>query len=168
MYYLIIHCFCMVVFSTAQYSSSSEAQSEPKTLLCRMCGETIASSSSLINIPSQSSVKAWYEMVMGVDDVLVQEFVNPNHMKFNVITLRDANVIEAKEEVKDDTWFKEHSWMFCLCKRCKSHLGWKYKPFNFNHLTHDKKEMFYGLIHNRLVENEVSDTLLLVPDSYKS
>ena len=166
--FLVIQSIFAIIVGSMSYSSlKTEKDHAVQTLLCRSCGETIVSSSGIINVPSASSKKAWYDTIMGVEGVLLQQFVNPSRIQFNVITMKEANVLESKEEIMEDTWFKDHSWMFCSCSRCRSHLGWKYKPFNFNHLTHDKGEMFYGLIYDKLVEDEVSDTLLLVPDSYK-
>jgi len=66
------------------------------------------------------------------------------------------------------TWFQGFAWKISVCPRCGKHLGWKYQPINFNHVTHSEDDTFYGLILDHLLEESSAETLLLVPNSYKS
>lgn len=42
------------------------------------------------------------------------------------------------------TWFPGFSWIYAICSKCFSHLGWHYQSGDYS---------FYGLILNRLIEN---------------
>ena len=45
----------------------------------------------------------------------------------------------------EHTWFPGHAWSFCLCGRCRMHLGWYYAGPNH----------FAGLIRDRIVRAAV-------------
>ncbi|CAK8676667.1 unnamed protein product [Clavelina lepadiformis] len=137
-------------------------------LLCKQCGNTIASTHDIRSFSSKLAIKHWNQTLLNIPNVLVQLFENPHKMRFNVITLSNANVYMHEQVYNTDTWFPNYSWSMSVCSKCGTHLGWKYQPTNFNHITHYKNETFFGLILDKLLEEHLSDTLLLVPNSYKS
>ena len=70
-------------------------------------------------------------------------FINPGGYYFNILTFSAADGCkEIGEPAMEFTWFKDHTWTYAVCRRCSSHLGWKYTG----------KHSFYGLIKERLVK----------------
>lgn len=72
------------------------------------------------------------------------------------------------QAIADATWFPGYAWRISVCPQCHQHLGWKFQPINFNHVTHTEDETFVALILDKLLEEELSNSLLLVPKSYNS
>ena len=68
-------------------------------LLCKSCGETIAQKDDLKHFSSLHSLKEWKQTLLGVRNVRVQLFENPQGAKFKVVTFADCNVYSF-EEVK--------------------------------------------------------------------
>nr|XP_018671918.2 protein cereblon homolog [Ciona intestinalis] len=138
------------------------------SFLCRKCGETIANPKQFAHHQSPLALKCWNETLLNIPKVKIQLFQNPQKMQFNVVTFSTANVYAHEQAFSEASWFPGYVWRITTCPRCHSHLGWKFQPVNFNHVTHTEHETFVGIILDRLLENKHTDSVLLVPDSYKS
>ncbi len=69
-------------------------------------------------------------------------FKNPEGIRFNLVTFsRTLGCRQAGVPTLQHTWFPGHAWSYCLCDRCRMHLGWYYAgPIEF-----------VGLIRERIV-----------------
>ena len=67
-------------------------------------------------------------------------FKNPEGIRFNILTFsRTLGCQEAGEPTLEYTWFPGHSWSYCVCNRCRMHLGWYYAgPSEFSGLIRDR------------------------------
>jgi len=69
-------------------------------------------------------------------------FVNPQRIRFHILTFsRALGCQQAGTPTLDHTWFPGHAWSYCLCDRCRTHLGWHYAG----------PSTFVGLIRDRIV-----------------
>uniref|UniRef100_H2YTW4 CULT domain-containing protein n=1 Tax=Ciona savignyi TaxID=51511 RepID=H2YTW4_CIOSA len=146
-------------------SNEKEHQNE---FLCRRCGETIANHQQLSHYTSPLAVDTWNATLLGVPRVNVQLFENPQKQRFNVVTFTTANIHAHEEAYSEASWYPGNAWRICTCPQCKTHLGWKFQPVNFNHVTHSEEDTFVGIILDRLIEEKQGDSILYVPNSYKS
>ena len=73
-------------------------------------------------------------------------FKNPEGARFNIFTFsRTLGCQQTGVPTLEYTWFPGHAWSYCLCDRCRTHLGWYYAGPN----------EFAGLIRDRIVRASV-------------
>ena len=65
--------------------------------LCKSCGETIASGKQLHHYASLNSLKLWNQTLLGIKNIPIQVFQNPNGNKFNVLTFSKCNAHSLEE-----------------------------------------------------------------------
>ena len=67
-------------------------------------------------------------------------FTNPNGILFHIITfMQTTGCRQAGLPTLEHTWFPGHAWSFCVCDRCRTHLGWYYAgPSEFAGLIRDR------------------------------
>lgn len=160
---LLFSCTC-ICFTLLR---SSFAQGESRQFICRWCGESIAHSEDIIDVPSKLALKTLNKTVLGRKSTLTQIFENPAGQDFEVATFSKANVKSAEDSHMEATWFNNYAWKISSCPRCRHHLGWKYQPENFNHMTFSEDDTFYGLVMEYLVEDKESDSLILLQHPYR-
>ena len=69
-------------------------------------------------------------------------FKNPNGILFQIITFSETTGCrEDGIPTLEATWFPAHAWSYCVCDRCRAHLGWFYSG----------PSEFVGLIRDRIV-----------------
>jgi len=70
---------------------------------------------------------------------------NPHGHSFRFGCYREASGCSGSgPAIFEHSWFSGHSWRISLCAGCGAHLGWLFQG----------EDRFYGLILNRLVEEE--------------
>ncbi len=73
-------------------------------------------------------------------------FKNPEGIRFHIVTFsRTIGCRQAGVPTLEHTWFPDHVWSFCVCDRCRVHLGWYYAG----------PSEFAGLIRDRIVRAAV-------------
>ena len=73
-------------------------------------------------------------------------FKNPEGVRFHILTFsRTIGCPEAGVPSMEHTWFPGHAWSYCVCDRCRMHLGWYYAG----------PSEFAGLIRDRIVRAAV-------------
>lgn len=73
-------------------------------------------------------------------------FKNPNGIRFHIVTFaRTLGCRQAGVPTLEHTWFPGHAWSYCVCDRCRMHLGWYYAG----------PSEFAGLIRDRIVRASV-------------
>ena len=67
-------------------------------------------------------------------------FKNPQGISFHILTFSQAiGCRQTGVPTSDHTWFPGHTWSYCLCDRCRTHLGWFYAgPSDFVGLIRDR------------------------------
>ena len=67
-------------------------------------------------------------------------FKNPEGIRFNIFTFsRTLGCSQAGVPTLEHTWFPGYAWSYCLCGRCRTHLGWYYAgPGEFAGLIRDR------------------------------
>lgn len=67
-------------------------------------------------------------------------FLNPEGIRFDILTFsRTIGCEQAGVPTQENTWFPGHAWSYCLCDRCRTHLGWQYTgPTEFAGLIRDR------------------------------
>ena len=74
-------------------------------------------------------------------------FKNPEGIRFNILLFsRTLGCREIGVATLQHTWFPGHAWSFCVCDRCRMHLGWYYVGPN----------EFAGLICERIFRASLS------------
>jgi hypothetical protein len=69
-------------------------------------------------------------------------FKNPEGILFHIVTFsRTIGCRQAGVPTSEHTWFPGHAWSYCMCDRCRMHLGWYYAG----------QSKFAGLIRDRIV-----------------
>jgi hypothetical protein len=69
-------------------------------------------------------------------------FRNPEGRRFHIIIFsRTLACHDVGVPTYEYTWFPGHAWSYCLCGRCRMHLGWFYAG----------PTSFVGLIRDRIV-----------------
>lgn len=79
--------------------------------------------------------------------ILLQEFVNPHKIPFEVLTVREADVLPVGARVSADTFFPGYDWTIIVCPKCKSHIGW---AFTATIAPADSEPEFYALIREKV------------------
>lgn len=99
-------------------------------LLCRACSNPITSRDERVELAGAHN----------------HTFANPGGHIFIIGCFRAAGgCISASAETMDFTWFESYAWSMVACRVCMEHLGWRYRS---------EKDMFYGLILDKLIEQE--------------
>nr|CAB3233673.1 protein cereblon homolog [Phallusia mammillata] len=163
--------FCFISISAVVFlfkPTDGHSTDKQGGMLCRQCGETILTADQLKYYPSTLAIERWNKTILGQPYTNIQRFVNPQKSEFNLITAKSANIYALENAHSEATWFPSYAWRISVCPRCKQHLGWKFQPILFNHLLHSEDDTFVALIIDKLLEEKESDSLLLVPKSYKS
>ena len=67
-------------------------------------------------------------------------FKNPEGVRFNLfIFSRTLGCRQLGIPTLEHTWFPGHAWSYCVCDRCRTHLGWFYAgPSEFAGLIRDR------------------------------
>jgi hypothetical protein len=69
-------------------------------------------------------------------------FLNPEGIRFDILTFsRAIGCRPTGVPTQEHTWFPGYAWCYCLCDRCRAHLGWQYAG----------PSEFVGLIRDRIV-----------------
>jgi hypothetical protein len=92
--------------------------------LCFWCLNRVASESDRLSRDGQSEFS----------------FTNPQNIRFHIITFTQTiGCRQAGVPTLEHTWFPGHAWSYCLCERCRTHLGWFYSgPTTFAALIRDR------------------------------
>ncbi|XP_038052086.1 protein cereblon-like [Patiria miniata] len=146
--------------------SGSDSDEWEAFLLCRQCGHEVTQATDLIRRTSDLSLHQRNDTILGVDNVLIQLFKNPQGRVFELITAKQAEVIKAEQAFAEHSWFPTYSWRIVSCPHCRAHLGWSFEPHGHKDGTQDTEETFYGLILNHLIHQEYADSLLMMPKMY--
>lgn len=100
-------------------------------ILCQACQHGITDASQRIKMGGQH----------------LHTFCNPMGLLFEIGCFRQApGCLGIGAMSGQFTWFPGWWWGIVLCGGCQNHLGWSYHK--------DQEESFYGLILNRLLEEE--------------
>ena len=71
-------------------------------------------------------------------------FFNPSGLAFTIRCFRQAPGCLVQGAATDAfTWFAGYHWRLALCKRCLTHLGWRFET---------RDDRFFALISDRLLE----------------
>ncbi|PNF34553.1 hypothetical protein B7P43_G10737 [Cryptotermes secundus] len=164
---------CLITVSTIIRNSEGHTyQSEDTTdyLLCRGCGADIADASYIRNRFSPEALIHGNQSLFGKQSVAVQLLENPLGIRFRVVVVNKAHCIGVDEWHSEFSWYPGYAWKHCLCSHCGHHLGWIFEPLAS--AVADRKiasdHGFYGLILDNVLSESFSDSLMVVPKSYKS
>ena len=94
--------------------------------LCAWCLNRVASEKNRYRHDGKSEFSFW----------------NPDGIRFDILTFsRTSGCRQAGLPTLEHTWFPGHAWSYCLCDRCRTHLGWHYLGPN----------EFFALIRDRII-----------------
>ncbi|KDR24418.1 protein cereblon homolog [Zootermopsis nevadensis] len=164
--------FLITIYLIVRNSEGHSYQPEDPTdyLLCRGCGADIADSSYIHNRFSSEALIYGNQSLFGKQSVAVQLLENPLGIRFRVLVVNKAKCIGVDEWHSEFSWYPGYAWKHCLCSHCGHHLGWIFEPLAS--AVVDRKtasdQGFYGLILDNLLTESFSDSLIIVPKSYKS
>uniref|UniRef100_A0AC34R6Z6 Protein yippee-like n=1 Tax=Panagrolaimus sp. JU765 TaxID=591449 RepID=A0AC34R6Z6_9BILA len=130
-------------------------------LICRVCGQQIATTADIIDTPTEYATKSYTQNVIG-KEALIQTLVNPSNIKFDVVSAKKANVAIQGQSYSSDSWFSGMRWTSAVCKTCHAQLGW-----HFNAPAGSLSQNFYGLILNQLISKDYADSLIMAPGDGK-
>jgi hypothetical protein len=101
-------------------------------LVCRTCGDTIASVDAVLPRGEAPLV-----------------FANPGGLVFELVLLRTARGLALVGPMTlEHTWFAGYAWRVALCAGCATHLGWRYQA-----VEPDRSPgVFLGLLRAELIE----------------
>jgi len=84
------------------------------------------------------------QFLMPVEGEIEHCFKNPAGYSFDIHTYSMAEgCIVSGKPTEFFSWFAGHSWQFCYCNQCNTHLGWYYSC--------DGLSGFFGLITDMLI-----------------
>ncbi|KAK2144196.1 hypothetical protein LSH36_777g02119 [Paralvinella palmiformis] len=66
-------------------------------LLCRQCGHEVTKADDLLRVTSVKSIGQRNATILGQKGVLIQRFENPQGRKFEVITTKNVDILNAGE-----------------------------------------------------------------------
>ncbi|XP_072042158.1 uncharacterized protein [Amphiura filiformis] len=158
---ITVFCICSAGAHDEEYHDEWE-----EYLLCRQCGHEVAKATDLRSFTSSKALHQRNDTILGVENVLIQLFQNPQGRQFEVITTQKADVKKLDTAYSSDTWFPNLSWRIITCPHCRAHLGWSYEPHDHKEGKKDTENTFYGLILNHLIHQEFADSLLVMPKLY--
>ena len=102
-----------------------------RALVCVRCGAYVTHPEARISVSGRHT----------------HEFTNPYGVAFLIGCFMDAPGIAEQGEGTDFwSWFPGYWWQIGLCGGCQWHLGWRFS---------NGSDVFYGLMLNRLLENDV-------------
>ena len=110
--------------------SSSEANSDDHTVLCRTCGMDIADPQHL----KVSSTSPFYLERQNVSmfgsklRIPVEQLENPAGIEFRVVTFTKAGCIGVGDWTSEASWYPGYLWKVCVCPHCQIQLGWIFEP----------------------------------------
>ena len=131
----------------------------------------MTSSDQLINIKSEQSVAIRNESFAHEHGIIVQEFINPGGYHFDLVTVKQAKVVEQGLRNSEHSFFAGFDWTIVgmrahmivnhdifevqpflfafslVCPKCHNHIGWAFTP---THAKQGAKPTFYALIHDKL------------------
>ncbi|KAK6644691.1 hypothetical protein RUM43_000959 [Polyplax serrata] len=138
-------------------------------LLCKFCGADAADLEYAISVRSPASLRTENQTLSG-KQVLSQTLKNPANIYFDVITVKKSNCIGVGEWKKTDTWFPGFAWKACVCQPWGHFLGWVFEPVNTLQENQNKasERGFYALISDNILTEQFSNSLLMIPKSYRS
>jgi len=116
-------------------------------IFCKICGENITTMDHLVNVKSTEAVSRRNETTTGGHGILIQEFINPNNIPFEVMTVTDADVLPVGQRVATASFFPGYDWTIVVCPKCKRHIGW---AFTENSAPENSEPTFYALIMDKL------------------
>jgi hypothetical protein len=116
---------------TATGASRGAGDGPGATLLCRACGAAITNRNASIQVEGKHE----------------HTFFNPAGVLFEIgcFSLAPGCVV-AGVPTSEFAWFRNYLWQYASCSGCGVHLGW--------YFASAPGSAFYGLIVNRLVEND--------------
>lgn len=79
-------------------------------IYCKDCKENVTSSDQLINIKSEQSVAIRNESFAHEHGIIVQEFINPGGYHFDLVTVKQAKVVEQGLRNSEHTFFAGFDW----------------------------------------------------------
>ena len=100
-----------------------------------------------VNIKSGEAVSRRNETITTYSRVLIQEFVNPDRIPFEVITVSEADVLFVGNRVPTDSFFPGYDWTIIVCPKCKRHVGW---AFTKTSQPPNSEPEFYALIWSKV------------------
>lgn len=156
-----------VLLLTASFSFQHDEDEPEGTFICRKCGETVASAKDVVSIHSTLSLNRWNKTISDKKLAISQLFKNPQGSKFEVVTFTEANLKSAEDAHTEASWFPGYAWRISVCPRCRYHIGWKFQPEKYNHMTYTETDTFYGLILDHMVKEAASDSIILDVHKYR-
>ena len=92
-------------------NSKKKDPEEKKTILCREC-------LNIITEPEEKII---------INGSHTHSFANPHGLVFQIGCFGAAKGCVFDGFFSDEfTWFKGYSWKVAVCKKCGSHMGWKF------------------------------------------
>jgi hypothetical protein len=136
----------IILLLLLQLCSCSIASSGDVVVFCKYCGENITTFDHVITVRSDEAVGRRNESFPSAF-ILLQEFINPNKIPFEVLTVREADVLPVGARVSSDTFFPGYDWTIIVCPKCKAHIGWAFTP---TISPADSEPEFYALIREKV------------------
>jgi hypothetical protein len=100
-----------------------------KALVCHRCRKIITSQDQAIEVDGEHQ----------------HTFFNPAGIVYELLCFKNApGCLIYGDPTVEFTWFKSHTWQFCLCGGCLTHLGWFFQSDSAS---------FYGLIKQNLLSS---------------
>ncbi|XP_063608478.1 protein cereblon-like isoform X2 [Penaeus indicus] len=155
----------VIFFLVSPGLSTSHEDERHDHILCRNCGAELTENTkeNFVNVTSPHSESSHWLSVLGHSHLMVQTLRNPADIAFDLVTVKRTGCSGVGEWYSDHSWFPGYSWKVCVCPRCKAHLGWIFEPIEntkpSQYLASSKG--FYGLILEKLISEDFSDSLLI-------
>merc|ERR1712130_451023 len=126
-------------------------------IFCKVCGENITTLDHLVNIKSSEAVGRRNEILATSQRILLQEFINPANVPFEVATVDAADVLLVGDRVASDSFFPGYDWTIIVCPKCKRHVGW---AFTDHQKPKNSDPDFYGLIWSKIFLEVLGQTVV--------
>lgn len=163
--------FKLIFFSSAIFFISlviSGHEVGEEFLLCKSCGFEVARIGDVFFHKSPHAYQTRNETELFgsmhhnhsslLRTVTVQSVKNPHGAHFDILTLKNANLMHLNETKSiSDTWFPNFEWTICVCPQCLTHLGWHFES------VYDKSSRFFAVVVDKLFSENFADTLLIRP-----
>jgi len=137
----------LTIFITLILNVHAVFRSDGILIYCKDCKENVTTSDQLINIKSEQSVSIRNESFAHEHGIIVQEFINPGGYHFDLVTVKQAKVVEKGARVSEHSFFAGFDWTIVVCPKCENHIGWAFTP---SHSKEGAPPTFYALIHDKL------------------
>jgi len=99
-------------------------------LLCSQCKTKIGLVGDIINVKSSASLGNSEKKYFDKNNILSHTFKNPSNFYFELITLKNANLICDSVGHEEFTFFPGYAWSSCVCPQCRIHHGWYFNRIN--------------------------------------